>query len=73
MTQYGDYQFDIYFGGFEGQLPRYPVDFAALERAETGDVVGPLLPRAPHETATRHQLPLVQSRPWLAQAVSKPS
>jgi hypothetical protein len=33
MTQYGDYQLDIYFGGFEGQLPRYPVDFAALERA----------------------------------------
>src|SRR6202048_3248239 len=33
MEQYGDYQLDIYFGGFEGQLPRYPVDFAALERA----------------------------------------
>jgi lactate 2-monooxygenase len=33
MTQYGDYQFDIYFDGLEGQLPRYPVDFAALERA----------------------------------------
>src|SRR6201998_1631573 len=35
--QYGDYQFDIYFDGLEGQLPRYPVDFASLERkaAET--------------------------------------
>jgi lactate 2-monooxygenase len=33
MTQYGDYQFDIYFDGLEGKLPRYPVDFAALERA----------------------------------------
>jgi FMN-dependent dehydrogenase len=26
--QYGDYQFDIYFDGLEGQLPKYPVDFA---------------------------------------------
>jgi lactate 2-monooxygenase len=33
MTQYGDYQFDIYFDGLDGQLPRYPVDFGALERA----------------------------------------
>jgi lactate 2-monooxygenase len=33
MTQYGDHQFDIYFDGIEGQLPRYPIDFAALERA----------------------------------------
>jgi lactate 2-monooxygenase len=33
MTQYGDYQFEIYFDGLEGKLPRYPVDFAALERA----------------------------------------
>src|ERR1700752_5130508 len=30
--QYGDYQFDIYFDGLEGRLPRYPVDFASLER-----------------------------------------
>src|SRR6201987_745007 len=26
--QYADYQFDIYFDGLEGQLPKYPVDFA---------------------------------------------
>ena len=26
--QYGDYQFDIYFYGLEGQLPKHPVDFA---------------------------------------------
>jgi lactate 2-monooxygenase len=31
--QYGDYQLDIYFEGLKGQLPTYPVDFAALERA----------------------------------------
>lgn len=31
--QYGDYQFDIYFDGLEGQTPNYPVDYAALERA----------------------------------------
>src|SRR5258705_4289322 len=31
--QYGDYQFDIYFDGLEGQTPNYPVDFPALERA----------------------------------------
>jgi lactate 2-monooxygenase len=30
--QCGDYQFDIYFDGLEGQLPKYPVDFASLER-----------------------------------------
>jgi hypothetical protein len=37
IPQLGDYQFDIYFDGFEGQLPKYPVDFASLERkaAET--------------------------------------
>jgi hypothetical protein len=37
IPQYGDYQFDIYFDGLEGQLPKYPVDFASLERkaAET--------------------------------------
>ena len=32
IPQYGDYQFDIYFDGLEGQLPKYPVDFALLER-----------------------------------------
>src|SRR5271163_1956700 len=32
IPQYGDYQFDIYFDGLEGQLPKYPVDFASLER-----------------------------------------
>jgi isopentenyl diphosphate isomerase/L-lactate dehydrogenase-like FMN-dependent dehydrogenase len=31
--QYGDYQFDIYFDGLEGQTPNYPVDYAVLERA----------------------------------------
>ena len=31
ITQYGDYQFDIYFDGLEGQLPKYPVDFASLD------------------------------------------
>ena len=37
IPQYGDYQFDVYFDGLEGQLPKYPVDFASLERkaAET--------------------------------------
>src|SRR5271156_2142148 len=30
--RYGDYQFDVYFDGLEGQLPKYPVDFASLER-----------------------------------------
>jgi hypothetical protein len=37
IPQYGDYQFDIYFDGLDGQLPKYPVDFASLERkaAET--------------------------------------
>jgi hypothetical protein len=32
IPQYGDYQLDIYFDGLEGRLPRYPVDFASLER-----------------------------------------
>jgi lactate 2-monooxygenase len=32
IPQYGDYQFDIYFDGMEGRMPKYPVDFAALER-----------------------------------------
>jgi lactate 2-monooxygenase len=30
--QYGDHQFDIYFDGLEGRVPKYPVDFASLER-----------------------------------------
>ena len=32
IPQYGDYQFEIYFDGLEGQLRKYPVDFASLER-----------------------------------------
>ena len=35
ISQYGDYQFDIYFDGLEGRMPKYPVDFASLERAAT--------------------------------------
>jgi lactate 2-monooxygenase len=31
--QYGDYQAEIYGGGLHGNLPRFPVDFASLERA----------------------------------------
>jgi lactate 2-monooxygenase len=31
--QYGDYENDIYLDGLEGRLPKYPVDFASLERA----------------------------------------
>jgi isopentenyl diphosphate isomerase/L-lactate dehydrogenase-like FMN-dependent dehydrogenase len=31
--QYGDYQFEIYLDGMRGKLPRYPVDYASLERA----------------------------------------
>jgi lactate 2-monooxygenase len=31
--QYGDYQMEIYLGGLQGKLPRYPVDYASLERA----------------------------------------
>jgi lactate 2-monooxygenase len=30
--QFGDYQFEIYFDGLNGFLPRYPVDYASLER-----------------------------------------
>ena len=30
--QYGDFQFEIYGAGTQGVLPRYPVDFATLER-----------------------------------------
>jgi isopentenyl diphosphate isomerase/L-lactate dehydrogenase-like FMN-dependent dehydrogenase len=33
VPQYGDYQHEIYLNGLDGQLPRYPVDFASLERA----------------------------------------
>ncbi len=32
ISQYGDYQFDIYFDGMEGRMPKYPVDFTSLER-----------------------------------------
>jgi lactate 2-monooxygenase len=32
IPQYGDYQNEIYFDGLEGRLPKYPVDFASLER-----------------------------------------
>ena len=31
--QYGDYQWDIYEDGLKGKLPRFPVDYASLERA----------------------------------------
>src|ERR1700722_11480537 len=31
--QYGDYQSEIYGGGLQGNLPRFPVDFDSLERA----------------------------------------
>jgi lactate 2-monooxygenase len=32
-AQYGDYQFEIYFDGLEGRVPKYPVDYPSLERA----------------------------------------
>jgi lactate 2-monooxygenase len=32
VRQFGDFQLDIYFDGLEGRLPKYPVDFASLER-----------------------------------------
>jgi len=32
MPHYGDYQTEIYFGGLQGTLPKYPVDFATLEK-----------------------------------------
>ena len=38
--QHGDYQFDFYRDGVEGLLPKYPVDFASLERA-TAEVLLP--------------------------------
>ena len=41
--QYGDYQYEIYFDGMEGRLPKYPVDFASLERA-----AGKVLPAFVH-------------------------
>jgi lactate 2-monooxygenase len=31
--QYGDYQSEIYTDGLQGKLPRFPVDYASLERA----------------------------------------
>jgi lactate 2-monooxygenase len=31
--QYGDYQMEIYAGGLQGKLPRFPLDYASLERA----------------------------------------
>jgi lactate 2-monooxygenase len=34
-VQYGDYQFEIYFDGLEGRVPKYPVDYPSLERAAT--------------------------------------
>ena len=49
VPQYGDYQYGIYFDGLDGRLPKYPVDFASLERAaaEVLDAVHPTwrLPR----------------------------
>jgi isopentenyl diphosphate isomerase/L-lactate dehydrogenase-like FMN-dependent dehydrogenase len=32
-VQYGDYQFEIYFDGLEGRVPKYPIDYPSLERA----------------------------------------
>jgi lactate 2-monooxygenase len=32
MTQFGDYQNEIYFSGLSGVLPKFPVDFATLEQ-----------------------------------------
>ena len=31
--QYGDYQSEIYGAGMQGKLPRFPLDYASLERA----------------------------------------
>jgi lactate 2-monooxygenase len=33
VPQYGDYEYEIYLDGLDGRLPKYPVDFASLERA----------------------------------------
>jgi hypothetical protein len=35
-AQYGDYQFEIYFDGLDGRVPKYPVDYPSLERAAAG-------------------------------------
>lgn len=32
MGHYGDFQFEIYLNGLQGELPRYPVDFESLQR-----------------------------------------
>jgi hypothetical protein len=32
MRPFGDYQVDIYLAGMQGVLPKYPADFASLER-----------------------------------------
>jgi hypothetical protein len=32
ISRYGDYRFDVYFDGVQGRMPKYPVDFASLER-----------------------------------------
>lgn len=33
MAQFGDYQNEIYFGGLQGRVPRFPITSADLERA----------------------------------------
>lgn len=35
-AQFGDFQYEIYGAGTRGVLPRYPVDFATLERRAAG-------------------------------------
>lgn len=35
MPQPGDYQYDIYFGGLKGEMPKLPADFASLEHRVT--------------------------------------
>jgi hypothetical protein len=56
--QYGDYQFDIYFDGLEGRLPKYPVDFASLERRTaafpTGRASGPCCVPTARKKPMRH-------------------
>ncbi|WP_040833963.1 alpha-hydroxy-acid oxidizing protein [Nocardia brevicatena] len=42
VTSYGDYQNDIYSGGLEGRLPRYPVDFPSLESKAAQALPGPV-------------------------------
>jgi hypothetical protein len=51
--QYGDYQFDIYFDGLEGQLPKYPVDFASVERKAAEVLPRGCTPTLAVVTATR--------------------